>query len=191
MRKYILIDFDRTIFDTDRFYEMIRSNIADRTTYENFYSLYSSYQSEYKVMNIFDMLSGALTEMEIERLRSISLYQAPLFVFSDARIFLEKLQKFNEDFIIFTYGNYEFQRFKIHAAGMNSYSSIITSQPKHTHSIISKAKIIIDDNPNFVEDVIGSGCEVVRMQRPDLKYSSVDTCIEVRHAISMHDFEVL
>lgn len=171
-RRLLLIDFDRTIFDSDGFYRFILSNTPSKHVRENWDSLYLNYQSKFKTMNIFTMLSSHLDPVELKKLKSLAAKAAPRYIYSDVDVFFEHLKLKNVNFKVFTYGDYEFQLFKINSSGIGSIPNLITSIPKHLHPVMNNQCVIIDDNPFFIEQIINNDIDVIRMTRPNSKYTS-------------------
>lgn len=168
----ILVDFDRTIFDSDRFYEFVRNSLPVLVSQDSWQNMYKAYQQQHTVMNIFSLIEQnelikgeALTAFMIRLSRHV-----PDFVYEDAKTFLARCDSLKMPVSIFSYGDTEFQKYKIFNSECHTYSPIITDMPKRTHKSLGHAVLWIDDNPNeFIDSK--NDLQRILLCRPGGKYS--------------------
>lgn len=169
----ILIDFDRTIFDSDRFYEFIRLSLPDPVSVDHWQNIYREYQQEHSVMNIFSMLRqrGYVNDADMATLQHEIARQAPYYVYDDAKSLLNDLTARHISYAIFSFGEEEFQMYKIMSSKIPLHKVVITQKPKHLHAIMEHAQVWIDDNPREFSRGSSDNTSRILLSRIDGKYS--------------------
>lgn len=157
----IFIDFDRTMYDSDRLYReiyLICENYGlKRSILEE---SYNKYFQEPVLFNVISLIKYAAQEVGIlagELLQSITdliLFKGNNFVYKDVFNTLGYLTETSNSIRLITYGDVLFQEMKINGSGLKDQFKdiIITNQYKWLHENLSKnsKKIIIDDNPREI-----------------------------------------
>ncbi len=160
----VLLDFDRTLFDTDNFLFEIKKIFKTIGINEN--TFISSYKKvkPYNIKKHLDLLklnrqNKSLIQAKLNKLADNS----KKYLFSDTIKFLKFLNKNNIKCILVTYGNKEFQNNKIKKSNIKIYLDdiYITSNNQNKiniyKNIITKNKnksfIIIDDLKTNTENV--------------------------------------
>lgn len=171
MKNIFLIDFDNTLFDTEKFKAEINQKIDKDfkgvITKERFWQIYHEIYQEYGYNNI-DALSQKLIKLyptfsraDFTRL----FYQTNLqrFLFPDSLKFIQSLQN-NGKVIIYTQGEPKFQLFKIQKTGLGSLVSpenIMIRQKKNPTQLAAKARLIIDDRAEILESTKNTNPKII------------------------------
>ena len=179
----VYIDFDGTLFDTDKLYEnfCVLCNKSDVTNIEieqarkqvvDEYGLYS-------LEKILTILEKKFIFNEDFNKDFAGLFSNK-FVYSDVLVALDKLAK-NYELIILTYSDmYQWQ--KIEASGLKKYFAniIVTDKKKHLLDTIDyKNSIFIDNRVEDLENFYKVGAkEVYRIRRKSDKYSNISLNIK-------------
>lgn len=182
-------DLDRTLFDTNSYYSVMRSAICategvDCEAYERDFLEYLTNST--KPGSGFDYLEA------IQGIPKARLYDqlrehlgARSFLFPDSPAFLERHSNSKEQVVILTYGEEEFQRFKILREPEIAHLPFVIVQENKSKwfarqlagntyeiklgdlQIHAKRAVFIDDSPeHFAKQPLHSGLEQVRIMRP-------------------------
>lgn len=173
----IVVDFDRTIFNTDGFYGALRAFVERSDThFNNWNEMYVSYQSKYNTMDIFKaLLAFGVDPKIVDDTRKIAKSIAPDYVYDDSIAFLNTLKEHDTPHTVLTYGDPEFQTFKWTHSGLGDTPFEVTTSPKHVHRVLKQAKVFIDDNPGEITPYLHKmpgNSRVYRMRRPGAKYAN-------------------
>ena len=155
---HIFIDLDYTLLDTHQLKiamaESVKSEIDQLTFLESFNEILKSYDEgyNYTIESHAHYLAQfyALSEKEIYNTLLAVVQQSQNFLYPDALIFLEKMQKLPDEKILLTYGNKDFQEKKVHFSGIQKYFDRFIYTPIQKHLIdlaLHETKIaFVNDN---------------------------------------------
>lgn len=156
----IFLDFDRTLFDLDAFHREAREALEQRGLPEGAY-----FASKQPFSTVSGMPGGSYTperhEAELERLfpgnglslasfvRALNREEGQRFVFPGAEDFLREIA--DHELIILTFGNDEYQRYKIAGSGLEGLVDriIVTDEDKWA---AMRAELSSDEEAVFVDD---------------------------------------
>lgn len=176
----IFLDFDRTLFDLDAFHKEAREALEARGLPQGAYLA-----SKQPFSTVSGMSGGSYTperhEAELERLfpgMGLSLAsfvrglnrEGQRFVFPGAEEFLRKIAE--HELIILTFGNDEYQRYKIAGSGLEGLIDriIVTDEDKWAAMRVELSSdeeaIFVDDHGGYFsekpEDIAVCGVHLVR-----------------------------
>ena len=167
----IYIDFDRTLFDCDRFIEDFHSLLEE---YNIKIDDFIKYQNQFKRVdfNPYNTLDLMSKEKDI----NLGIYakidklikKSSNYLFPDAIPFLEYLKKKGYTVIILTSGNYDYQMNKINNSNISTYYDdiIVTSKHKGELDFDYSNSIFIDDRKEEIDSIINKNPkEVIWIQR--------------------------
>ena len=174
----VYVDFDRTLFDCDRF-------LGDLYTLINKYNItkeiFKDCQNQCKKTGFNPYLILNLVKekyqfdeklyFEIDELMKSS----DKYLYSDALPFLEYLKSLNYEVIILTKGNSDYQKEKITNAKVDGYYDklIVTMKHKGNLKLDYSNGLFIDDNPVEILSLLNNKPKrVIRIIRENTKYSS-------------------
>ena len=153
----IYVDFDRTIFDCERFikdfFELLQNYSISRDDF-------TKYQNQFKDINPYIILDTMSKEKNINKgvYGAIDelIEQSRDYLFCDAIPFLEYLKNKNYQVSILSRGDYDFQRSKIINSHIESYYDdiIITSNHKGELDLDYANSIFIDDNVEELKSIM-------------------------------------
>lgn len=188
MRKKLYIDFDGTLYDTDK-------------SVKNFLALFKSYgiekeevlQTEQELFNdnhLFDMDEVAKHLKEKHNLpkqflaEAEELYTHPN-LYSDVIPSLKRLEQSNKyEMYILTYGSIKYQQKKIQYTNISKYfkSIIITEDNKaNLKEIDYQNGIFIDNNPKEIESLFKAQARnIFRIRNTNDKYAHLDSTMPVK-----------
>jgi FMN phosphatase YigB (HAD superfamily) len=181
----IFLDFDRTLFDLDAFHREAREALEEQGLPEGAYLA-----SKQPFSTVSGMPGGSYTperhEAELERLfpgKGVGLASfvrgmnrdGRRFVFPGAEEFLREIA--NHELVILTFGNDEYQRYKIAGSGLEELVDriIVTDEDKwsamRSELSASEEAIFVDDHGGYFlekpEDIAVCGVHLVRAGQPD------------------------
>lgn len=180
MKQKIYIDFDSTLFDSDK-YDFMLFNICNKygitnDRLEEIKKFLFSRNTDFDI----DILVSCLIEKEnvdkkiledINNLKNIS------FLYEDVLLFLECIQDKFEP-ILLTCGGEKNQKDKIKVCDINHFFSeiIITPEDKSKlDNVDYKNSVFVDNNPKEVMRFLNAGAKkVIRIRRDTDKYSKID-----------------
>ena len=188
----LYIDFDGTLFDTDRQLTNIIKVCNDYgITEERFREVCKEALGEKNLFDIEKVINCLVSKYNIsdEIHNDIDKVFYESYVYSDVIESLKDLIKRKHELYIFTYGDLKYQKRKIAASKLESYfKKVIITQDDKSKIILDKINsVFIDNNPNVVDKLYEAGYKVIRIKRDTDKYSKINTNIsEVREC---KDFE--
>lgn len=181
----IYVDFDRTLFDCDKFLEDLYSLINN---YNIPKSLFKECQNQCKRRGFNPHIILSLVKekydfddkliYEIDNL----IGNTSEYLYPDAISFLEYLKKIGYEIIILTKGNSDYQREKIFNAHLDSYYNklMVTMKHKGTLKIDYEDSVFIDDNPIEIQSILNKNPKmIIRMERINSKYSDIDINVDM------------
>lgn len=171
----IYIDFDGTLFNTDKFYQ-------DYLTILNKYNISSLEIDEIKKelftnrrFNLDILTDYIISKYNIKNLKQeVEYLYNNSYVFEDVIPFLEKYKNYN--LILLTLGDIDYQNRKINGSNLNKYFQdiMITDVDKSQLDINYKDNLFIDNNPKELIKFQNNGGKILRIRRIDDKYSVID-----------------
>lgn len=179
----IYIDFDGTIFDTDKYlanavkifnkhgitneiYEETKKNIFNSEQLFNINKLTDYFIDKYNCNNKL--------KYEINSLLNKS------YIYSDCFECLKKLKNNGYTLYLLTFGDEENQKMKINSSNISKYFDdiIITQKDKSELNIDYKNSIFIDNNPYIIEKIYKTNAKkIIRIRRKSDKYAKVESNI--------------
>lgn len=151
----IYIDFDRTIFDCDKFIEDFYNLLEKYNISKNDFIKYQSQCMDFNPYDILDLMSKDYDiNKEVYNAIDNFIKKSSDYIFSDTIPFLKYIKNKNYQVIILTKGNYDFQMSKIINSHIDLYYDdvIVTNKHKGDLDIDYTNSIFIDDR----EEEIGS-----------------------------------
>ena len=173
----IYIDFDRTLFDCDRFlgdfYEIVDKYQIPKNIFKD-----CQIQCKKKGFNPDLILEKVLENFNFDT----NIYQeidellnnSKDYLYPDAISFLDYLKKHEYNIIILTRGNKDYQRKKIMNSNIDNYyhKLIVTMKHKGELNIDYQNSIFIDDNPKEIISILNKNPKkIISIQRNDSKYN--------------------
>lgn len=177
----IYIDFDRTLFDCDKFLEDFYLLIDKYHIPKNiFRECQNQCKNEgFNPYNILrEVLNYYLFDKKLYEEINILISKTKEYLYSDTLPFLEYLKMKNYQVTILTKGNSEYQREKILMAKIFYYYNdlIVTLKHKGELNLDYANGIFIDDNPNEIESIMKNNPQkIIRVKREKTKYFDVST----------------
>ena len=184
----IYIDFDRTLFDCDRFEKdfdclLKEYNISKKD--------FVKYQSQCKGFNPYNILKLMNKEKKIDKkiYKAIDklLIEASSYLFSDAIPFLEYLKSKGYPVIILSRGNYDFQTNKILSCNIDLYFDdiIVTLNHKGELNLDYANSIFIDDREEEINNILEKNpMRIIFIQRNGNKKLNVETVTSLNELIN-------
>lgn len=171
----IYLDFDGTLFNTDKFYQ-------DYLNILNKYNI-SSFEIEKIKKELFknkrfnlDILTDyIISKYNIKNLKQeVETLYNNSYVFEDVIPFLEKYKNYN--LILLTLGDIDYQNRKIEGSKLSKYFQdiMITDVDKSQLDINYKDNLFIDNNPKELIKFQNRGGKIIRIRRIEDKYSVID-----------------
>ena len=190
----IYVDFDRTLFDCDKFLEDFYA-LIDKYNIPK--ALFKECQNQFrrKGFNPYIILNNLEKKENFDKkiyqdIDSL-IHRTSDYLYPDAIPFLEYLRNRNYEIIILTKGNSDFQREKIFNAHIDKYYDklIVTMRHKGLLFLNYFASVFIDDNPREIESLVKRmPKKMIRIARLNSKYSD----IEIKHKLeTIHSLQEL
>ena len=175
----IYVDFDRTLFDCDKF-------LGDLYTLINKYNIakeiFKECQDQCKKVGfnpyiILDLVKEKC-DFDDRLYQEIDLFMQDTskYLYSDAINFLEYLKSLNYEVIILSKGNADYQKEKIINAHIDLLYSdlIITCNHKGDLDLDYQESIFIDDNPKEILSIMNQKPKkIIRVQRDNSLYATI------------------
>lgn len=196
----IYVDFDRTLFDCDKFLGDLYALI---NKYNITKELFRDCQNQCKKMgfnpyNILNLVKEKFSfDEELLHEINILIGNTSEYLYYDAIPFLKYLKDHNYEIIILTKGNSDYQREKIFNAHLDSYYNklIVTMKHKGTLKLDYKNSIFIDDNPIEIQSIMNKNPKmIIRMIRDNSKYSNIPldfSIIEIKSLMEIIDNKII
>ena len=175
----IYIDFDRTLFDCDKFIEDFYVIISK---YNIPHELFKECQNQTKEngFNPYTILSGVGKTFSFDKAiyKDIDkfLNDTSMYLYDDSIHFLSYLNKLNYEIIILSKGNKDFQKNKIINSHIDNYYSklIVTMEKKGLLSLDYVNAIFIDDDPREIDSLYQMNPKkLICIRRPNSKYIDI------------------
>lgn len=173
----IYLDFDGTLFNTDKFYQ-------------DYLNLFQEYGLDEDLINNIKLELFKTTKFNLDILTNYlvkkynldnnillkvnNLYNSS-YVFKDVIPFLEKYK--NLEINLLTYGEYNYQLKKIDGSNLKKYFKdiIITDKDKSKFNLDYQNNLFIDNNPTEIKKFLEVTKNVIRIRREEDKYSKLDS----------------
>ena len=174
----VYVDFDRTLFDCERFlgdlYSLVNKYNIDKSMFKECQN--QCIKKGFNPYNILDVVKEKYSfdeklYQEIDNL----IKKTNLYLFSDTIPFLEYLKTNNYEIILLTKGNDEYQKVKIINAKIDNYYSdlIVTMTHKGELDLCYSESIFIDDNPNEIKSILKRNPrKLIYLKRENAKYNN-------------------
>ena len=212
----IYIDFDGTLFDTEKFYVYFfnRYNVGlikympikvSLAIYNDFIDLCKKYNvSESNVFNLrnktpklfnLDDLALEIKEkynLDDNYIKEVNLLYNKKYLYSDVMEFLEKYhQKYN--LYILSFGETKYQNKKINCCHFKKYfKDIIITTNKGDLNIDYVNSWFIDNNPKEIEKLHNAGAnKIIRIKRKDDPHFSLICSVKVKDFFALDAIDVL
>lgn len=177
----VYIDFDGTLFDTDK-YNKDTKKIFNKygITNEMFHEAYQELFGKTKLFNLNIITDYLVDKYDIDKkiYEEISVVKNNDYVYPEVINCLNKMNSLGFELYILTYGDILFQKEKIEYSNISKYFKdiIITEQEKTSLNLDYKNSIFIDNNPNETEMFHRVYSKyVIRIKRNGEKYSTQQT----------------
>lgn len=176
----IYVDFDRTLFDCDRFLDDFYNLITNYNIPRDLFKECQN-QSRKHGFNPYIILNNLEKKISFDK----SIYNdidkliinTSSYLYSDAIPFLEYINSLNYKVIILTKGNRDFQSKKIANAHIDKYYDkiIVTMHHKGFLFLNYLQSIFIDDNPREINSLMKrKPKKMIRIKRINSKYSNIE-----------------
>ena len=191
----IYLDFDRTLFDTDRFLEDLNAisnkyHITDEL-FDKHYQLLKEEGFNYR--NTLKSIEKEFSfDKEIYHEYDDFLKKAQEYVYSDVIPFLERVKN-NYKIILFTKGNEDFQLEKINNTNLINYfdAIMISLKDKGELDIPYEECIFIDDNPHELDSINKRNPKrIIRISRENTRYQSMEAKTKTEIVSSLEEIKL-
>ena len=188
----IYIDFDGTLFNTDQytrdFMKIFNDYSIDNILFEK---IKNKLFSNEKLFNLNVIIHYLLTHNNIdyELQDKIDSLLNSSYLFPEVHYCLKELINIGYDLYLLTYGDDDFQTFKINASNIAKYFKeiIITNKDKSELNLDYENSIFIDNNPVEIEKIYNSKPKtLIRIKRDCDRYTK-EKC-KVSDIIECKDF---
>lgn len=176
----IYIDFDGTLFDTDKYTKDFINVLGDYgINIDLFYKIKESIFNDNNLFNANIMVDYIVNEYNIDCdiKNMVNKLLDGSYVYSDVIECLNTLINNGFQLYLLTYGDTNFQNIKIKAANLSSFFNeiIITEKDKSKLNIEYSNSIFIDNNPMEIKKFCDVGAKkVIRIKRASDKYTEIE-----------------
>ena len=171
----IYIDFDRTLFNTDKFlidlYNVIINSKIDLYEFKK-----NKLKEKKNGFNPYNVLEKIHVNSDIYQKIDELISNCDNYLYSDSEEFLKRLKEKNYNIILLTKGNSDFQIRKVKSTRVYSYFDdvIVTLKKKGKLNLDYQNSIFIDDNPSEIESIMKRNPKrMIRIMRENAKYNDV------------------
>ncbi len=188
----IYIDFDGTLFDTDKFYKEFLNicksyNVEEAKVFNirnESQDLFNLDALALKIKDRFNLDDGFINKVN-------SLYDSK-YLYDDVINFLEKYYK-KYNLYMLTFGEANYQIKKINSTNLNKYfKDIIITTDKGHEDIDYENSWFIDNNPREIEKIHNAGAtKIIRIKRKDDSHFSLICNVKVKEYFAFDDIDVL
>lgn len=173
----IYLDFDGTLFNTDKFYQDYLNLFQEYGLDEDLINNIKLKLFKTTKFNLDILTNYLVKEYNLDNnilLKVNNLYNSS-YVFKDVIPFLEKNK--NLEINLLTYGEYNYQLKKIKGSNLKKYFKdiIITDKDKSKLNLDYQNNLFIDNNPNEIKNFLEVTKNVIRIRRKEDKYSKLDS----------------
>ena len=189
----VYIDFDRTLFDCDRFledlYSLINKYMIPKTTFKECQG--QCKKKGFNPHNILDLVKEKY-DFDEKLYTEVSnlIRNSSSYLYQDTLPFLDYLKSLNYEIIILTKGNSNYQREKIFNARIDSYYNklIVTMKHKGELDIDYINSIFIDDNPIEISSLIKKKPKrIIRIKRDGSLYANDELNLDIDIVESLNE----
>lgn len=184
----IYIDFDRTLFDCERFiedfFELLQNYNISKDDFVR-------YQNQFKDINPYIILDAMSKEKDINKGVYVAIdkliKESSKYLFDDTIPFLKYLKNKNYQVIILTKGNLDFQKDKIINSHIDSYydNIIVTSDHKGKLDLDYTNGIFIDDREEELESIkLKNPKRIIAIKRSGDKIKNIETITSLNELIN-------
>lgn len=171
------IDFDNTLFNTEKFYndllELIKKYDVCEKNINDYYNKFLSNElfNPIKIINI--IIEKSSSKEQIKKEIDLFLKDLSMYLYGDTIGFLEYLNNKDYHINLLTYGDYEYQNIKINNSVIKKYFSkiIITTKNKCDLNLDYNNAIFIDDDIKQIKGLLNKNANVIRIRRNGNKHS--------------------
>lgn len=188
----IYIDFDGTLFDTDKytndFLNIFNEYGIDKFTFVEVKKKLFNDENLFNLNIIMDYIIKKYN-IDIKIRYKIENLLNSSYLYSEVRDCLKELLNSGYELYLLTYGDMEFQNIKIKASNIDTYFKeiIITNKDKSELNLDYKNIIFIDNNPNVIEKLYFLKVRnIIRIKRSSDRYTK-EKC-NVSDIIECSDF---
>lgn len=197
--KLFFIDFDDTLFDTDRLKKYLvrifEKNGVNKNEFQDSYNILRNEKDlKYNPYRQIDLIN--IDDINRENLLNdlnLLFEDSHDLVFSDSIDFLINIKKIGGKLVLISFGDESFQNIKIDSSGLTKYfDEIIITNKAKIDLIISRDDLdfydeifLLDDHPIFIDEalkVVNSKTiplykkiNIIRINRGGRKYSNIET----------------
>lgn len=173
----IYLDFDGTLFNTDKFYQDYLNLFQEYGLDEDLINNIKLELFKTTKFNLDILTNYLVKEYNLDNnilLKVNNLYNSS-YVFKDVIPFLEKYK--NLEINLLTYGEYNYQLKKIDGSNLKKYFKdiIITDKDKSKLNLDYQNNLFIDNNPTEIKKFLEVTKNVIRIRREEDKYSKLDS----------------
>ncbi len=180
------LDFDCTLYDTEKLINEIIQKLADALSKENDYSEVFNYLNEEfkinRVPDVFAFCKKCAKKYNADSATLVNIINSILkngkhFVYEDTISFLRKIK--NNKIILLTYSvkeSVKYQKLKIKGSGLEEFFDeiIITTDSKGDLNIDYKNGIFIDDSPKAIAEIhTKNPLKIIRLNRENSTYKNL------------------
>lgn len=174
------IDFDNTLFDTNKFYNDLLNLIRKYNINENDINMYyiSNHKNELfspiKIIN--EIIKNNPLKTEIKKEIDYFIKDISKYLYNDTVVFLKYLNNQNYQVNLLSYGDYEYQNMKINNSLIKDYFDkiIITSKMKYELNLDYENSFFVDDDVVQIAGLLKKKASVIRIRRKGNKHSEFD-----------------
>ena len=173
----IYLDFDGTLFNTDKFYQDYLNLFQEYGLDEDLINNIKLKLFKTTKFNLDILTNYLVKEYNLDNnilLKVNNLYNSS-YVFKDVIPFLEKNK--NLEINLLTYGDYNYQLKKIEGSNLKKYfkNIIITDKDKSKLNLDYQNNLFIDNNPIEIKKFLEVTKNVIRIRRKEDKYSKLES----------------
>ena len=173
----IYLDFDGTLFNTDKFYQDYLNLFQEYGLDEDLINNIKLKLFKTTKFNLDILTNYLVKEYNLDNnilLKVNNLYNSS-YVFKDVIPFLEKYK--NLEINLLTYGEYNYQLKKIDGSNLKKYFKdiIITDKDKSKLNLDYQNNLFIDNNPTEIKKFLEVTKNVIRIRREEDKYSKLNS----------------
>ena len=189
----VYVDFDRTLFDCERFLEDLYALINQ---YGIDTALFKECQNQcikegFNPYTILDLVKEKKSfDEELYTKINDLIKKTNEYLFSDAILFLEYLKSNNYEIVLLTRGNNNYQKEKVLNAKIDNYYNdlIVTMKHKGDLELDYNNSIFIDDNPKEINSILDRiAKKVIYVKRDNAKYNDISINKDIKIVKSLQE----
>ena len=188
----IYIDFDGTLFDTDKFY---KDFLAICNLYNvNETKVFNIRNESHDLFNLDDLALKIKDRYNLDDtfINNVNKLYNAKYLYDDVIDFLEKYYKKYNLFLL-TFGEVKYQTKKIDCTNLKKYfKDIIITSDKGKENIDYQNSWFIDNNPREIEKIYNAGAtRIIRIKRKDDSHFSLICNVKVKEYFAFSSIDVL